>query len=356
MKFDGRVCHDILVEKAKPILTFDENRNFEEYRKELREKFMELTGLYDIEKNAALDPDFQIEEEVQLDGYKRYRITFESEVGAYVLAYVLIPDGLKKGEKRPLVFTQQGHSSGVHNSVGIELYEGDKKYQETRGMFAVQSVKQGYITVAVENRAMGERAAQNITNEKGEITRIVQLGKVHDCFYEEMTGMLLGRCNIGERCFDMKCAIDVMLKHFGEHIDEKKIVVTGNSGGGTVSFYSACYDERIALSVPSCAFCPYPDSILQFYHCSCNYIPSAFKWFDMQDLSALIAPRRLVLVNGEWDHGFLAKGVRKGYETVKKVYEKAGVPDNCASIIHQYGHFWAVEYMWPLIHQWIAKI
>ena len=350
MKKDGRECHDTLVKKAKPILTYSEDRDYFKWKEEIRAKFRELSGLDDIEANAEPNPQFEIVKEEKLEGHTRYYCLFESEIGAVVSMYVLIPDGIKPEEKRPLIITQQGHSTGFHNSVGIELYEEDNKYQQTRGMFANQSVQQGYITVAVENRGMGERRAQN---EEG---RRVAL-KGGGCYYEEVTALLMGRSLIGERCFDIKCTIDMVLKHFGTNIDQRKIVIAGNSGGGTLSFYAACYDERITLSVPSSAFCPYPESILRFYHCSCNYIPHAFRWFDMQDLACLIAPRALFAINGKTDPSFKDYGVIRGFETIYKIYEKEGVPDNCHSIIMpDHGHFWGVEYVWPVIANELAKL
>ena len=54
-----------------------------------------------------------------------------------------------------------------------------------------------------------------------------------------------------------------------------------------------CHDilnERIGLCVPSCSFCSDKTSILDMFHCSCNYIPNAYRSFEMHDLSALLAP------------------------------------------------------------------
>ncbi len=356
MKADGKLCHDLLTKSTTQKLGFDESKDFATWKEELREKFIELTGLREIEANASKDPRFEIEEEVQKDGYKQIRCSFESEVGSSVFFYVLIPDGLKEDEKRPMVITLQGHSTGAHNSVGIELYDEDHEYQETRGKFAVQAVNEGYIAVAIENRGMGERAATSIFDENGKRLRWIQYSEMERCYYEAMTAVLMGRTILGERMFDTKRTIDMMLEHFGKHIDQKKIVITGNSGGGTMSYYAPCYDERITLAVPSCAFCTFPESILHIYHCSCNYIPHAFKWFDMQDLSALIAPRRLVTVNGEVDFIFKVEGVKRGFETIKKIYEKAGAPDNCRSLIHDSGHYWRVDYIWPAIKEELAKM
>ena len=59
-----------------------------------------------------------------------------------------------------------------------------------------------------------------------------------------MSAIILGRTLIGERAWDVMRAIDV-LSYFKElDLD----VITGNSGGGTASFYSACLDERIKIS------------------------------------------------------------------------------------------------------------
>ncbi|MBE5750423.1 MAG: hypothetical protein E7346_06110 [Clostridiales bacterium] len=335
MKPDGLLCHDILTEKMQPKLSYNKRKNYEKWKKEIKEKFIELTGLDEIALNAC-EPELEIEKEEQKDGYREIKFSFYSEVGAVVTCYLLLPD-LKK-EKYPVVITLQGHSTGYHNSVGIVKYKEDETYQP-RGQFAIQSVKEGYATLAIEQRGMGERSAQN-----GDFRR-VHLGERGGCYYEAVTGFLLGRTLIGERCWDISRAIDV-LSNFAE-CDTDKIVITGNSGGGTASYYAACYDERIKVCMPSSAFCPYKESILRFYHCSCNYIPHAYKYFDMQDLACLIAPRKLCIMTGELDPSFLVSGVQRGYETVKEVYKKVGAEENSKLIVTHKGHWWNVDVVWP---------
>ena len=335
MKPDGLLCHDILTEKMQPKLSYNKRKNYEKWKKEIKEKFIELTGLDEIALNAC-EPELEIEKEEQKDGYREIKFSFYSEVGAVVTCYLLLPD-LKK-EKYPVVITLQGHSTGYHNSVGIVKYKEDETYQP-RGQFAIQSVKEGYATLAIEQRGMGERSAQN-----GDFRR-VHLGERGGCYYEAVTGFLLGRTLIGERCWDISRAIDV-LSNFAE-CDTDKIVITGNSGGGTASYYAACYDERIKVCMPSSAFCPYKESILRFYHCSCNYIPHAYKYFDMQDLACLIAPRKLCIMTGELDPSFLVSGVQRGYETVKEVYKKVGAEENSKLIVTHRGHWWNVDVVWP---------
>ena len=67
----------------------------------------------------------------------------------------------------------------------------------------------------------------------------------------------------------------------------------------------------------------------------------------MQDLSCLIAPRKLIIINGQTDTGFLVEGARRGFETVKAVYKKENKEEQCKLIITPKGHWWCVDIIWP---------
>ena len=331
----------------RPILSFDERADYMVWKKQIKDKFIELIGLDEIKKNTALTPNLEIVSEEIKEGYKQIRFEFESEIGSIVPCYLLIPDTGK--EKYPVAIVLQGHNQqGFASSVGNVYCHETLEYDSGNGMFAVQAVRQGYIALAIEQRGMGERKALNT------LKRRVSLTPQGGCYYEATTALMLGRTLIGERCWDISCAID-LLKEFPQ-CDLDKIIITGNSGGGTASYYAACVDERIKICAPSCAFCPYPESVLQFYHCSCNYIPQAFKYFDMQDLACLIAPRRLAIVAGKYDTAFLIDGVKRGYETVQQIYDKEGVKDNCSLTITDKGHFWLAETMWKTIKNELARL
>lgn len=335
----GDLCHQLLKENNVPQLSFSDNADYASWKKQVREKFIELAGIKNIEKNAC-PLNVQIESEEQKDGYKQIRFVFESERGAFVPCYLLIPDGGK--EKYPVAITLQGHSTGFHNSVGIVKYEKDEEYQK-RGQFAVQAVQNGFIALAIEQRGMGERRPNGAHQKMGNM-----------CEYEAHIALLLGRTILGERMWDVSKAIDA-LSGFPQ-CDTDKILITGSSGGGTMSFYAACYDERIKLSAPSCAFCTYADSIMNWYHCSCNFIPHAYEWFEMQDLSCLIAPRRLHVVAGREDEIFPLYGVKKAYKTVEKVYEKENAKDNCSMTETPKGHWWCQDIMWNAINDEVKKL
>ena len=340
MSYNGVKCHDELVKKQQPKLSFDASAEYNAWKQSIKEKYIELLGLDVIAQNTC-EPQFTIEEEVQKEGYKQIRFSFYSEVGAQVPCYLLIPDNVK--EKTPVAVVLQGHNKmGFSSSVGRVLNHDTLDYDTGNGMFAVQAVEAGFIALAVEMRGRGEVAATN------SIERRVHLGVEAGCYYETMTGLTLGRTILGERVWDISKAIDMIEQHF-DCCDTQKVVITGNSGGGTASYYTGCFDERIKICAPSCGFCSYPESILKFYHCSCNYIPFAYRYFDMQDLSCLIAPRKLTVVAGKNDTAFLIGGVKTACETVDKIYEKAGAKGQSKLVVTKFGHYWHAQTMWEEI-------
>jgi hypothetical protein len=339
-KIQGDLCHKLLANSMTPKLSFDSGREYTAWRGQLKEKFYELLGMESIIRNAC-PIQVEIEKEEQKEGYKRIRFVFESERGAFVPCYLLIPDTGKK--TYPLAITLQGHSSGFHNSIAEPKTEAEKEYAMGRGAFAVQAVKNGFAALAIEQRGMGERRPSEPHQKNANM-----------CEYEAHIALLLGRTILGERVWDVSKAIDAVTVF--DKIDTKKILITGNSGGGTASYYAAAFDERIGLCVPSCSFCNYKRSIMDYFHCSCNFIPRAYEWFEMQDLSALIAPRPLTVVTGKEDKIFPIDGVRGGFEMVKKIYERANAKENCALIETPKAHYWCEDIVWTAIREQVKEL
>ncbi len=138
--------------------------------------------------------------------------------------------------------------------------------------------------------------------------------------------------------------------HFPQ-IDAGKVEVMGNSGGGTAVIYAAAMDQRIAAAMPSCAFCGFQVSIGELHHCSCNYVPGIMKEFDMGDLAGLIAPRPLVIVNGEKDMIFPLDSAKDQEKIARRVYEAAGAGDMLRHVIGPEGHRFYAALAWPVFDE-----
>ena len=308
------IIHEQLF-KNRPLLAYDAKNEYAEWKEKVKEKYIELLGLDSIQKNAC-DIQVEIEERVETDEYTRYRYVFESEKGCFVPCYLLIPRAQK--QKFPVCICLQGHTTGFHISIGEKKYEQDDKYLQT-STFAIDAVKNGYAALAIEQRGMGERTT--LRQDRGPALTC-------GCMFTAKTALMLGRTIIGERVWDVSKAID-SLEYFKDKLDLEDITLLGQSGGGTAAYYAACYDQRIRIVAPSCSVCTYKDSIGDMWHCTCNYIPDIAKYFDMGELSALIAPRKLLVCCGEIDPIFPLSGTKEVYSVIEKIYEKEGVPENC---------------------------
>ena len=334
---DNDLIHEQLLNQ-KPKLAFDENVDYLEWKKQVKEKYIEFLGLENIAQNAC-EIKVEIEETVEFDEYTRIRYVFESEKGCPVPCYLLIPKTGK--EKYPICVCVQGHSTGFHISIGKKIYEEDDITLQTN-TYALDAVKNGFAALCVEQRGMGERTT--LRQDRG---RALTCG----CYFTSMTALLLGRTILGERVWDVSKAID-SLSYFSDKLDLDDISMLGNSGGGTATYYSACYDERIKYAIPSCAVCAFKDSIAEMWHCTCNYVPHMAEYFDMGELACLIAPRKLTLVNGEVDPIFYIKGTREVYKVIEKIYKKENAEENCRLVVlPDKPHYFDKEVVFGTLHE-----
>ena len=284
-----------------------------------------------------VDPKPIIEfEKMEHEEFDEIRFKYESEPGFFIPAHLILPKE-RKG-KLPTVICLQGHSSGMHRSLGRVKYTNDVEGDVGDRAFALQAVKRGYACVIMEQRGFGE--LKGIEQDGGT-----------NCLHMSMQAILLGRTLLGERCFDVSRLIDA-LEQF-EMLDLNRLGIMGNSGGGTTSFYAACVDSRIKVCMPSCSFCPYYESIISIQHCTCNYVPGMLEYMEMQDLAVLIAPRALIVVSGKDDEIFPLDGVKRGFEVVKKIYRACGAEDNCQLVIGDGGHRFFADISWPVFDRYI---
>ena len=330
------MCHESYMKEHRPILAYDENRDYESWRSQVKEKLAESLG----DMPERTEANFKIEWEKEYDTFVEYRFVFCSEACVEIPCHLWVPKEAKK--PCPVVICLQGHSTGMHISMGRAVYEGDNELIAGGDRdFAKQIIREGYAALVVEQRGFGERKSESELRFRPQSDCT--------CAHPAMVAMLTGRTLIGERVWDISRAIDV-LDHF-PMIDMERVGIMGNSGGGTAAYYAACMDERIKIVMPSCSVCAYKYSIAAMRHCPCNYIPGIAKYVDMGELACLIAPRKLIVVAGERDHGFLIEGVHEVYETVEKIYEKAGASKNCHLIVGPEGHRFYAQLSWPVFRK-----
>lgn len=260
------------------------------------------------------------------------KIAFTSEPKCDVTGYVALP----KNVRPPYDFfiCLQGHSTGMHNSIGVERDNEFKKMTVAGDRdFAIGCMQRGIAALCIEQRSFGERR------------ELVQKAvSTHGCHDATMHALMLGRTLLGERVYDVERGIDYLEAR--KDVNMKTLGVMGNSGGGTISLFSAALLPRIRLAMPSCYFCTFLDSVMSIYHCADNYIPDLFKYAEMPDVLGLFAPKPVVIVAGKSDPIFPVAAVRRAFTHLKKIYRAAGAEQNCHLYIGPEGHRFYAEGGW----------
>lgn len=276
-----------------------------------------------------------------MDGYTREQWQLWVEPTVPLPFYLLRPAGATG--KLPLVLTPHGHNH-PHIYAGIYHNEDEQKsIAEGDRDIAVQAVREGYLAIAPTTRAFGETRTAKDKQEN----------KVASCRIALLHGLLVGRTAIGERVWDMSRLIDWALQR-GD-VDAKRIAITGNSGGGTISLFAAACEPRISVAVPSCYFCTFTGSIGSLFHCDCNYVPGILRLGEMADVAGLTAPRAQCIIAGLEDTIFPIDQVRIAFDHLRRVYDVAGVPNRVELYIGPGGHRYYRDGSWAFIRRHFGR-
>ena len=263
------------------------------------------------------------------------KVVFTSEPFCDVPAYVCLPETTKPPYR--FMICLQGHSTGMHNSIAVQREDETKpcKVEGDRD-FALGCMSRGIAALCIEQRAFGERREQK-----------QEQVSTHGCHDATMHALMLGRTLMGERVYDVDRGIDYLVER-GD-ADTRNIGVMGNSGGGTISVFSAALLKRIAFAMPSCYFCTFKDSIMSIYHCADNYIPGLLQYAEMSDVMGLFAPKPVVLVAGREDPIFPINATRRAFQKLKTIYRACGAEDRCRLVVGKGGHRFYADDAWPVM-------
>jgi dienelactone hydrolase len=134
-------------------------------------------------------------------------------------------------------------------------------------------------------------------------------------------------------------------------VDPSRIAIMGISGGGLVTFWTACLDERYAAAVVSGYFNTFFDSILAVEHCVDNFAPGLAIIVEMPDMAALIAPRKLFVESGTLDPIFPAEAFKNACVTAETIY--AATPENFAADLFEGDHIFNGQKALPQLAAWL---
>jgi cephalosporin-C deacetylase-like acetyl esterase len=240
------------------------------------------------------------------EDYRIEKVIYESRPAFYVTANVYVPK--REHPPHPAILSPCGHSS---NGKAYDVYQ--RSY--------IAAVKQGYVVLAYDPISQGERL--QILNERGQSR--IGVGTGEHC-HQGNQGYLIG-VNLAQiRVWDGIRSLDYLTTR--SDVDAERIVVMGNSGGGTLTTYLCALDSRIAVASPNC----FVTTLLRRFYSRVsadpeqNFVRQIARGVDHSDMLAVMAPRP-VQIGAKRQDFFPIEGTREATDELRRVYDAFGASE-----------------------------
>jgi cephalosporin-C deacetylase-like acetyl esterase len=277
--------------------------DWKKQRPQLERQLREMLGIEPALKRTPLHA--QITGRLTRPNYHIDKVVLQSLPGLYVTGNFYVPKDAAKSQ--PAVLYLCGHSP---HPLGAKM-----QYQDRAIWFA----SHGYPCLVLD------------TLEFGEVP-----GLHHGTHDLNMWHWLsLGYTPAGVEVWSAIRALDYMETR--PEVDAKRIGLSGISGGGAMTWYTAALDQRIAAAAPVCStftFGSQAEHWLARGQCDCIYYNNTYM-LDFPIVGALIAPRPLLILSGQKDTIFPPDGYHSVFQSVKKIYDLYAGPDGPSARIRE---------------------
>lgn len=275
------------------------------------------------EKRCSLEP--QIGEEVDCGDYVRRLITYASEPGGRVPAYLLVPKKALGGDaKFPAVLgLHQTHSAGHKVVVGLSDSPNDE--------YGVELVKRGFVVLAPPYTMLA--------NYWPDLKKLGYQSGTMKAIWDNLRGL------------DYLLTLPfVRTNGFG---------AIGHSLGGHNGVFTALFDDRIKVVVSSCGL----DSFVDYYGgdpkvwqpergwCQVRYMATLTNYagrlaeipFDFHELIGALAPRACFISAPVGDSNFKWRSVDDVANAAREVYRLYGAVESLQIVHPDCGHSFPAE-------------
>ena len=142
-------------------------------------------------------------------------------------------------------------------------------------------------------------------------------------------------------------------------VDAARLGCVGLSVGGYRSFLLAALDERIKAAVDVGWMTSFASQLKEHVVNTVGlsfHINGLYRYMDLPDLAALIAPRAVLVINGSRDRLFALDGVKAAFEKISRCYAKAGAPERQRCRLYDAPHEFNLEMQaeaWQWLGRWV---
>ena len=319
----------------------------------LQQKFSNLPAWQKTARARVLDqlfysppsvsPSPEVIRRTERDDHIEEYLTFQTTPDIRVPAYVLVPKkasrpapglvvlhchgGAYVWGKEKVVATENEHP--VLAEFKQRLYEGTS--------IANELVRRGYVVITIDMFYWGERRMllqedpESYRNRERLTAEEVAAFNRRSSQNEQLVARSLMTAGItwpGVMLWDDLRTLDYLASR--PEVDRQRLGCVGLSVGGYRSFLLAALDQRIKAAVDVGWMTSFASNIRRHVLNTVGltfHIPGLYRYLDLPDLAALIAPRSVFVINGSRDGLFPREGVDKAFQKIEACFRKAGVPE-----------------------------
>ncbi len=316
-------------------------------------------------------PNARVVSRTERDGYREEYVTFQTTPDIRVPAFVLVP----KNAKFPAPGIVALHDHGGFYMWGKEkLLEHQDEHPAVTAFrkdayggrsIAAERARRGYVVVVIDMFYGGERRMILGDDPVEYRTRPRDMTKEQINAFNSRSGqneqlvarslMTAGILWPGVMLWDDIRTVDYLATR--PEVDPKRMACVGLSVGGYRSFMLGALDPRMKAAVDVGWMTSLGSQIKRNVIHSVGltfHIPGLYRYVDLPDLSALVAPRALMVINGSRDGLFAPEGVKGAFEKIGRCYQKAGVPEKQSCVMYDGPHEFNPE-MQAKAWQWLAR-
>jgi dienelactone hydrolase len=301
-------------------------------------------------------------------------LTFQTTRDLRVPAYVLIP----KTAPLPAPGIVALHCHGGFYPWGKEkIVEIDDEpvplrefKQESYGgrSIATELVRRGYVVIAIDMLYWGERRML-LDDDPPAYRDPRKMAKEDVAAFNrrsQQAEQLVARTMLtagitwpGVMLWDDLRTVDYLASR--PEVDARRLGCVGLSVGGYRSFVLAALDPRIRVAVDVCWMTSSASQIRRNVLNTIGltfHITGLYRYLDLPDLAALIAPRSVLVISGSRDQLFSPDGVSAAFEKIDQCFRKAGVPDRQRCHVYDAPHQFNLEMQaeaWDWMGRWLQQ-
>jgi len=308
----------------------DWNAKKETYRGQLRE----MLGLEPMPPRTDLK--LVVTGKHEHEDYRVENLHFQSSPGLYVTGNLYLPKVVEG--KLPTILYVCGHARVKKDGISY----GNKSHYQHHGIWFA---RHGFVCLVIDTIQLGEiegyhHGTYGIRNADG--------------WNQWWWWPARGYSPAGVEAWNSIRALDYLETR--PEVDPKRFGVTGRSGGGAYSWWLAAIDERIQAAVPVAGITDLQNYVVDGViegHCDCMFPVNTYRW-DLPMVSALVAPRALLIANTDKDPIFPLEGVVHVYRDTRRIYKLLGAEKKLGLLITEGPHEDTQDLQVPTFH-WFQR-